>query len=439
MSLGASDHLGEYAEFRGRVAHWLAEHCPASLRGQDGKTAGGLWGGRQRDPNGTPAWRWLDAMAAQGWIAPAWPVAYGGAGYSADEVTILREEMRKAGAPDPLASPNIGLNMLGPVLLEFGDAAQRKRYLPGIAGGSVRWCQGFSEPLAGSDLAALSTRAERDGDIYVVNGHKIWSSYAHLSDWMFCLVRTDPAAPKREGICFLLIDLDSPGVRIAPIELISGESLFCEVLLSDVRVPVCQWVGPEGGGWTIAKRLLQHERTMPRPESAGRSASLPDLARRYIGLDGGGALRDPVLRERVAGHLMGVHAFKSTQRRARDEQWAGAAIASMMKLVGSETHMERHDLIAAICGMTSLVYEDPDKSDVDLAAASQWLRSRGNSIEGGTSEIQLDVLAKHILPEEPGTSPAGCVDAQLSDELDLWARSFAELRCWVVVFVWWRG
>lgn len=394
-----------------------------------GAGANGLWAGRDARRTDDGAWRWLDAMAEQGWIAPTWPRAYGGGGHSVAEAQIIRSEMQQIGAADPLAQPNIGLQMLGPALLEFADEALRSRFLPDIARGRARWCQGFSEPSAGSDLASLTTRAERHGSIYVVNGHKIWSSYAHLSDWMFCLVRTDREAAKHDGISFLLIDLDSPGVRVAPIELISGESLFCEVFMSDVRVPADQLVGSEGAGWTIAKRLLQHERSMPRPAPVGGRVSLPELARRYVGVDGG-VLRDPPLREQIAGHLMVVDAFRSAQRRIRDEGWSDPVLASMMKLVGSETHMERHDLVASICGMTSLAEDGETLSDFERTTAPQWLRSRGNSIEGGTSEIQLNVLAKHILDSSAGPTTA-FTQARLTAEHELLretARTFAQRR-----------
>lgn len=386
--------------FRKLVRRWLADHYPPELR--DGPEQPPVWGGsRQRYPN-PAARRWLEAMAEQGWTVPTWPVEYGGAGLSHTEAMAIRDELRVADMRPPLVMQNQSITMLGPILLEYGSEEQRRRFLPQIARGEVRWCQGYSEPEAGSDLANIQTRGIRKGDVYVTTGHKIWSSYAHLSDWMFALVRTEPEASKHGGISFLLIDLNDPGITVEPITLLSGESDFCEVFLDEVHVPVDQLVGEPGQGWAIAKRLLEHERAMLG--SAGgalagggtRRKSLPDQAADLVGLTAG-RLRDPIARYRLARHLADVTALKSLTRLASDEQRRDAHLASLLKLVSTEIHMDRQDLLADMAGLLSAARSGDAFGEEDLQRARDWLRSRANSIEGGTSEIQLNLIAKHGL------------------------------------------
>lgn len=380
----------DLAGFRRSTRDWLRNNYPDELR--DGRSAAPspVWRNTAEERGDGPEGRWLATLAEQGWIAPDWPREYGGAGLAPEQIRVIKDEMRRIGATIPLAQPNMGLTMVGPLLLEHGSSGQRRRFLPGIADGTVRWSQGFSEPGAGSDLPALRTRAERRGDHFVVTGHKTWSSYAHRADWLFCLVRTDPEAPKREGISLLLIDMGSAGVRVEPITLISGESLFCEVFLVQVRVPVEQLVGPEGAGWALARRLLEHERRMPRPGGEARTP-IDRFAVEYLD----GRPTDAAPRDRIARHLMTVQAFKSARRRALEEAASDPALPSLLKLAGSEAHMERHDLVAELLGTESLVLSDPE-SDTAGTVASEWLRSRGNSIEAGTSEIQLNTIARTV-------------------------------------------
>jgi alkylation response protein AidB-like acyl-CoA dehydrogenase len=280
----------ELEAFRAEVAGWLAEHYPAILRHP------------QADAQAVAAAEqdWLRQRATRGWLAPTWPPEYGGAGYDAERARVLARELRRAGVrPPPLRA---GLSLLGPVLLARGSETQKRRHLPGIARDEVRWCQGYSEPGAGSDLASLTTRATLDGEHYVVDGQKIWTSHADQADWMFCLVRTDPDAPKHEGISFLLIDMKSPGIAVAPIRLISGPSAFCQTFFDAVRVPRENLVGRPGDGWAIARELLQHERraldSIGRGD-LGRARSLPELARQQLGEEEG-RIADPVLRAQVA-------------------------------------------------------------------------------------------------------------------------------------------
>lgn len=387
--------------FRTQTRAWLEENCPKSMRGtQIGDAV--TWGGRRATYKNPDAKLWLDRMAERGWTSPTWPREYQGGGLSLDEAQVLRQELARIGAMPALVS--FGISMLGPVLLEYGNERQKREHLPKIVRGEIRWCQGYSEPGAGSDLAGLQTRAEDKGDHYVVNGSKIWTSYANYADWIFCLVRTDFEAPKHQGISFLLFDMESEGVSTAPIRLISGASPFCETYFDDVRVPKENLVGKLNHGWEIAKRLLQHERAMiasiggVSAEGLG-SDSLEDRVKQFVGARNG-RIADARLRERVARHKMNDHAFSLTLRRAREEAKAGksnAALSSMFKYYGSEQNKRKYELLLDAGGMSALGWSGPGFSRRELATTRSWLRSKANSIEGGTSEVQLNVIAKRVL------------------------------------------
>jgi acyl-CoA dehydrogenase len=287
--------------------------------------------------------------------------------------------------------------MLGPVLLKYGTEEQKSKLIPEICRGETRWCQGYSEPGAGSDLAGLRMKAESDGDDYVLNGQKTWTSYADKADRIFCLVRTDPKA-KHRGISFLLVDMDNPGVSTRPIELISGSSAFCETFFDNVRVPKSNIVGNENEGWTIAKYLLTHERTgiSAFGESTDKR-TLGQIAVEQVGLEDG-KLADPVLRQEVARVEMNLWAFALTLERAGDELKAGQGLgdlSSMFKYYGTELNKDRYELLISLAGSQGLAWEGEEFDDGWLART--WLRTKGNSIEGGTSEIMLNVLAKRVL------------------------------------------
>jgi len=388
--------------FRAEARAWLEASAPPSLVGQPGSQLDGVWGGRRwrwADPDRKA---WLERMAARGWTAPAWPRAYGGGGLSPAEAKVLAQELRALRLPPPLIG--FGLTMIGPTLLQFGSEEQKREHLPPICRGEIRWCQGYSEPGAGSDLASLQTRAERDGDHFVVTGQKVWTSYADQADWIFALVRTKPDAPrKQDGITFLLIDMQSPGVSVAPIKLISGSSPFCETRFDHVRVPVRNAVGAIDGGWTVAKALLGHERSMIGDAFGAGAGSggkgLADLARRYVGADGQ-RIADPLVRDRVAQCEMDTRAFLLTVQRTRDAAKAGhkpGPETSIFKVYGSELNKRRQELMVEIVGPQALGWEGPGFEDAELQLTRDWLRSRGNSIEGGTSEIQLNIIAKRVL------------------------------------------
>jgi alkylation response protein AidB-like acyl-CoA dehydrogenase len=408
---GAIAMADDLDAFRREVREWLDENCPPARRRARPGEAPVKWD--------TPEFAeqsklWNERVRARGWSAPTWPTAYGGGGLSEAEARILAEEMRRMGT----FAPNegfFGKVMLGPVLLEFGNDDQKRRFLPDIANGRVNWCQGYSEPGAGSDLAGLQTRAVPDGDEYVIDGSKIWTTSAHLADWIFCLVRTDPDASKHDGISFILFDMKSPGVTVSPIQLISGQSDFCQIFFDGVRAKAEDLVGPKNGGWTIAKRLLQHERSglsgmmgglaPPKKRKDGKRPTpnyhaTADLAAPYLGHDDEGRLAEPILRDRVVQVEMDNLCFGLTMKRSGEGAKAGQEVGhtvSMSKYYASELNKRRQELLVSIMGTQGLGWEGEGFSAAELAQARGWLRSKGNSIEGGTSEIQLNVIAKRVL------------------------------------------
>lgn len=393
--------------FRADVRSWLEANCPPEMRTPMASEGDICWGGRNGQFSSPSQRVWLSRMAERGWTAPEWPREYGGAGLSEVEAAVLAQELLALGCRMPLAS--FGLWMLGPALLKFGTEAQKREHLPKIARGEIRWCQGYSEPGAGSDLASLQTFAEDHGDHYVVNGQKIWTSYADQCDWIFCLVRTDRAAKKHAGISFVLFDMASPGVSTRPIELISGKSTFCETFFDDVQVPKPNLVGREGGGWEVAKYLLAYERTLTREREMIASVGhrVPDkplgqLAAERIGLDALGRLDNPVLRARIAELEVDENAFRALSAQARagtDPRLAHPAFPSTLKYYGAELNKRRHELIMDTGGSDALEWESLTSNHG--AQARNWLRSKAGSIGGGTSEIQLNIIAKRIL-ELPG-------------------------------------
>ncbi|MCS6624482.1 acyl-CoA dehydrogenase family protein [Roseibacterium beibuensis] len=383
--------------FRAETRAWLEANCPAECRGPVKSDEDRVWGGRNA-VFPTPAYKtWLEKMGARGWTAPEWPTEYGGGGLSREQAKVLASEMRRIGAQAPLAS--FGVWMLGPALLAFGTEEQKQRFLPEIVRGEIRWCQGYSEPGAGSDLASIQTRAEDRGDHWVVNGQKVWTSYADKADWIFCLVRTDPEAPKHLGISFVLFDMATKGVSTRPITLISGKSPFCETFFDDVRVEKANLVGTLNRGWDVAKALLAHERTMiGAMGEMGGGRPLGQVATGSIGVDEDGRLDEPMLRARIAELEVDAAAFRLAMERTGDLHKAGQAhpaIASMLKYYGSELNKRRHELLMAAGGSDALEWEGERSRDGTMARA--WLRTKANSIEGGTSEIQLNIIAKHLL------------------------------------------
>ncbi len=372
---------------------WLAENFPAELAGRAPMMG-------QREPDGDPAFEtWKRAICAKGWGVPTWPKAYGGGGLTAAQARVVREEIRRVGGWNPIGW-GMGVRMLGPTLLEFGDEAQKQRHIPLIARGESRWCQGYSEPGAGSDLASLQTKAEDKGDHFLVNGQKIWTSGAQYADWCFCLVRTDPSR-KHEGISFLLIDMRSPGIEVRPIQLISGSSPFCETFFTDVKVPKENLVGPLNAGWTVGKRLLQYERQRSEdaPARAGETRALAAVARDYVGVDDAGRLADADLRRRMTEHLMDRQLLKLTMDRAAAAGSAHgpSAATSILKNVSSKVTQERSELLLELMGHQGLGLAGESFTGEELATVREWLSGKATTIFAGSYEIQNNIIAKRIL------------------------------------------
>ena len=385
-------------QFREDTRAWLEENCPASMRTPmpPDEYPGG---GRRAKFKNLDTKVWMDRMSEKGFTVPTWPKEYGGAGLDADEARVLREEMGRIQARTPLVG--MGLSMIGPALLEYGNDEQKNEHLPKIAKGEIWWCQGYSEPNSGSDLASLQTKAIVDGDDYIINGQKIWTSGADNADWIFCLVRTDFEAPKHNGITFILFDMTTPGVSVKPIKLISGLSPFCETFFADVRVPRKNVVSNVNEGWTVAKRLLQYERTMIGGGGGGgpRVRSLADIAEKYIGKSDG-KLSDRNLRDEIVTHSMNDRSFGLTVRRTQEESKSTQApsfVSSMFKLYGTEQNKTRYELMLRAMGSQMLGWEGDGFDGDELTQTRAWLRTKANSIEGGTSEVQYNIIAKRVL------------------------------------------
>ena len=390
----------EELAFRDQVGGWLKANLPADLRDKIAS---------YEELTREDLLRWHGLLAKQGWVAPSWPKEWGGTGWSVVQRYIFEEECGYAGTP-PLIP--FGLSMCGPVLLRFGSDEQKKKFLPRIYNGEDFWCQGYSEPGSGSDLASLKTKAARNGDHYVVNGQKTWTTLGHYADWIFCLVRTDPGAAKRqEGISFLLIDMKSPGITVRPITTIDGGREINDVFLDDVRVPVANLVGKENEGWTYAKFLLGHERTTTA--EVGRSRrwlrAVEDMARSER--DGGQPLiDDPEFRSKLVAVDLDLAALEALVLRVLGEQGQGqapGAEASILKARGTEIQQALTQLMFEAVGPYALPHipealddgwnEEPVGPEHAAAAAPLYFNWRKASIYGGSTEIQKNIIAKLVL------------------------------------------
>ncbi len=389
--------MSEATEFRAEVAAWLADNCPEGARGP-----GQIASGSTKITLEADVALWLERMAERGWTVPTWPTEYGGGGLSADQAKILYAEMAKINARSPLMG--MGTSMIGPTLLEYGTEEQKQRHIPKIARGEVQWCQGYSEPNAGSDLASLKTRAVDNGDHYVINGQKIWTSGAATADWMFILVRTDFDAPKHDGISFMLLTMDQPGVTTKPIRLISGSSPFCETFLDDAIAQKDDLVGELNKGWTVGKRLLQFERSGIGGLTGGASIADPaktliKVAKNYIGEENG-QIADEALRDKVLKLNMTRKALNYTAQRVNEESKAGTpgAATSIFKLVGATLQRDGADLKRDLMGFRGLgAHEEVGFSAEELKATEEFLHLRTTTIYGGSSEIQANIIAKRVL------------------------------------------
>lgn len=393
--------MSDLTAFREEAKRWLAENCPEGAKGP-----GVVHTGSTKMTFEPDTQRWMEVMAERGWTVPTWPKEYGGGGLTVAETRVLYEEMAVIGARPPLV--NMGTRMLGPTLLESGTEDQKMRHLTLIAQGGAAWCQGYSEPGAGSDLANLRTRAEDKGDYFLLNGQKTWTSGAQYADWMFCLVRTDPDVPKHQGISFVLLPMDQDGISVRPIELISGSSPFCETFIDNAIAEKRDLVGQVNEGWSVGKRLLQHERSgqgglgpmaaKPRPVGVVVDLDVDKVGMHYLGEDG--RISEPSLREDVIKWKMRSAAFQSTQRRAGEEAKGGKTpgeATSVFKLYGSTLAQDRQELIVRLMGHQGIGWEGDAFNRDELGATRSWLASKAVTIYGGTNEVQANIIAKRVL------------------------------------------
>jgi alkylation response protein AidB-like acyl-CoA dehydrogenase len=386
----------DLTNFRMETRKWLEDNCPLSMREPTKDPSELYWGGRNGEFSSDDQKLWFERMLEKKWIVPYWEVKYGGGGLSNEQNNILNQEMSRLGCRKP--HYNFGISMLGPAMLKFANEEQKLNYLPEIVQGKIRWCQGYSEPNAGSDLANLQTKAEDKGDYFLVTGSKVWTSYAEKADWIFCLVRTDSSSSKHTGISFLLIDMASEGVSTRPIKLISGKSPFCETFFDSVKVPKVNLVGTLNDGWTIAKYLLTHERQMIGGiGETDKKLHISDEAINVMSKNNG-ILSDTILRSKISEFEMNEEIFDLTIRRTMDEEKSGnnsGAASSFFKYYGTELNIQREELRLKINGFSSTEWNS--KASENGKQARYFCRTKGNSIEGGTHEVQLNIIAKRIL------------------------------------------
>lgn len=366
--------------FRGEVRAWLHANVPDALRH---KTF------RPLPAEGMP---WYRALSQRGWIAPHWPRSHGGMGASPVQQVILMEEMALAGTPD---IPTQGLNHIGPLLIARGTPAQQRRHLPPILAGDAIWCQGYSEPGSGSDLTSLRTRADVDGDMLRINGHKIWTTWGHHADWMFALVRTSNAGKPQHGITFVLIDMTTPGIRRRPIRTIAGDEEFAEVFFDDVAVPIENVVGDIDEGWRVATALLSEERLrIGSPAQALRAQERLRMMLRAapegdvpVGIHEAAALAAVEVETLVAAYLEAAEAFEQ----------GGAVDSAYLKLLATDTMHHMLDLVRRAAGRRAALREPTRRGDDLLDATEMFLQARRLGIYGGSSEVQRNIIATRVL------------------------------------------
>jgi alkylation response protein AidB-like acyl-CoA dehydrogenase len=382
----------EEQAFRARVRAEIAELLPEDLAAKAKASA---------QFSHDEIMRWHRLLATKGWAAPHWPEAHGGPGFTATERFIFNEELELAGTP-PL-SP-FGLVMVGPLIQRFGTDLQQQRFLPKILSGEEVWCQGYSEPNAGSDLASLRVRAEDRGDHFLVNGQKTWTTYAQYADWIFCLVRTSSEGKKQAGISFLLIDMRSKGVEVRPMLTISHSPAFCDTFFDNVEVPKENLLGPLHGGWTLAKALLGHERTLVGAVGIVRRwlRLARDIAAAQLGGDGRPLLEDPAWRRRFAELEVRLRAHQMTSYRALVEQQKGrhpGPEASILKIVGTELAQRAGELCMELMGHDALAWlaKPGVVPDNERWVGPSFCYDRAATIYAGSNEIQRNIIAKHIL------------------------------------------
>lgn len=398
-----SELKAELETFRSEVQAWLADNFPKSLSGKATELGlGKNVGGALKEDGIT----WRKNLASKGWGTPSWPKEYGGAALSHKHVQVINQEFAKVGAFNPMpVLAGMGVTMIGPTIMEYGTEEQKLRHLPGMASGEVFWCLGYSEPGAGSDLASLSTKAEDKGDHWLINGQKVWTSGADIAQMCGALVRTDPKAAKRDGISFVIFPMDQPGVRTRPIKLITGDSPFCEMFFDNAKADKDELLGKLNDGWSLGKRLLQHERQSQTGEGGpgaalGERESLKDIAKRYVGTNDKGELDDADLRLRLANHLMDAKAHRLTIARIMAEAKGNpkvTAVASILKNSATDVAQTRAELMVELMGSQGLGWEGDEFNAEELSSVRQWLGGKAMSIYGGSHEVQKNIISKNIL------------------------------------------
>ena len=381
--------------FRAEVRGWIAENLSEELR-EAARRAGSVFVDKQY------GLEWQRRLAARGWAAPAWPKEFGGTGWNETQRHIFAEECRRAGAPS--VAP-MGMRMVAPCIMAFGTPQQQAHYLPRLLSGEDYWCQGYSEPQAGSDLAALQLRADPDGDHYVLNGSKIWTTHAHFANKMFCLVRTSRDAARQAGITFLLLDMDTPGITVRPIHSIAGDHDFNQVFFEDARVPMSGRLGEEGQGWTVAKYLLEFERTSAY--ASGLFAALDEVRR---AAQQAGLLSEPALRRRLAllqAQVTAIEAVEATVLSAMASRGSPGPASSMLKLQGTEAEQAIQELAVEVAGPYAAADQHEARqmhsnaaplSDLfGMMAVPRYLNGRAATIYGGSNEVQRNIIAKAVL------------------------------------------
>ena len=383
--------------FRLETRNWLADNCPPGARGP-GEISNGS---TKIDIKDADTRVWIERMVEKGWTVPSWPKAYGGGGLSTDEVIVLLQEMKAISARPALSS--FGTSMIGPTLLEYGTEDQKQRHLPRIARAEVEWCQGYSEPGSGSDLASLQTRAVLEGDQFIINGQKTWTSGAHNADWMFILVRTDKDVPKHEGISFMLLPMDQPGVDVRPIPLLSGVSTFNDTFFDNAVAARNDLVGELNRGWTVGKRLLQHERSGMESLLAGSTSkkdeSLLGIAKEYLGVTNG-KLAEPLTRDEIVTYQMNSESLQLTRKRVVEETQSGATpgpATSIFKVISSELEQKNYDLITKVRGSRGFGVDELEFSEQERTIVKQFFFTRAASIYSGSNEVQRNIIAKRVL------------------------------------------
>ena len=391
--------MDEPRKFREQTREWLETNCPQAARGPGYVPIG------SRSVDLHPELRlWLERMIEKGWTVPTWPKKFGGAGLGNDEYRILIEEIKRIDARPPLTGR--GVNYIGPTILELGTDDQKARWLPICARGEGAWAMGYSEPGAGSDLASLSTRADKHGDQYWLNGRKTWTSDASYCDYIFVLARTSPQKPKHEGISLILVDMHQEGVSVSPIPLLSGASPFCETVFEDAVASSEDIIGEVDNGWNVGKRLLQFERSTHAGINISGSqggltqdSRLPDLVRKYVGTSDG-VVSDFAIRERLLKYEMNTKSQQITQRRAIEELEARAPAftSSAVKLTNALNIQAGDEILMDAMGPSGYRWDtESGATKKELEALRSWLYQKSLTIAGGTKEIQLNIIAKRVL------------------------------------------